>query len=93
MLFNRLKVKEPGSANILILHDFDDEFFLQLMAEKAVKRYSKGIPRIEWVKTRARNEVLDLSVLKPATYTKLNIDFLKGPTVPRRGQRTGNGKA
>ena len=77
VLFNRLKVSDPGPAYIHISHDFDDEFCLQLTAEKAVKKYSKGIPRIEWVKIRARNEALDLSVLNLACYTMLNVNEVR----------------
>ena len=37
----------------------------------------KGIPRIEWVKSRARNEALDLSVLNLAYYTMLNVNEVR----------------
>ena len=77
VLFNRLKVTEPGPAYIHISHDFDDEFCLQLTAEKQVRKFSKGIPKIEWVKTRARNEALDLVVLGLACYTMLNVNEVR----------------
>ncbi|MGL5074700.1 MAG: terminase gpA endonuclease subunit [Waterburya sp.] len=37
----------------------DDEFYQQLCAEKLVTKYVKGYPKLEWVKTRTRNEALD----------------------------------
>ncbi len=42
VLFNRLKVSELGLAYIHISHDFDDEFCLQVTAEKAVKKIFEG---------------------------------------------------
>ena len=47
---------------------------LQLTAEKAVRRYSKGIPRIEYIKIRPRNEALDLAVLNLAAFAMLNVN-------------------
>ena len=53
---------------------FDEEFCLQLTAEKAVRRYSKGIPRIEYIKIRPNNEALDLAVLNLASFAMLNVN-------------------
>ena len=58
-------------------HDFDDEFCLQLTAEKQVRKFNKGIPKIDWVKTRVRNEALDLVVLGLACYTMLNVNEVR----------------
>ena len=71
VLFNRLKVTEPGPAYIHISHDFDDEFCLQLTAEKQVRKFTHGIQKIEWVKIRGRNEALDLVVFALACFTML----------------------
>ena len=43
VLFNRLKVSEPGPAYIHISDYFDNEFCLQLTSEKAVKFKSVSI--------------------------------------------------
>jgi phage terminase large subunit GpA-like protein len=74
VLFARLRVKEPGPAFWHIPDHFDEEFCHQLTAEKAVKRYSKGIPRIEYIKLRPRNEALDLAVLNLAAFAMLNVN-------------------
>lgn len=39
-----------------------DEYFEQLVSEKRVLRRVRGVERNEWVKTRERNEALDLKV-------------------------------
>ena len=57
-LFNRLKVSEPGPAYIHIPNDFDEEFFLQLIEEIAVRNYKNRVG-----KTREWNEALDLAIL------------------------------
>jgi phage terminase large subunit GpA-like protein len=46
------------------LGDFaEDEYLAQLTSEKAVRRYRRGKGTIrEYIKTRARNEALDLEV-------------------------------
>jgi phage terminase large subunit GpA-like protein len=46
------------------LPDFiEDEYLAQLTSEKAVRRYRRGKGTIrEYIKTRARNEALDLEV-------------------------------
>ena len=53
---------------------FDEEFCLKLTAEKGVRRYSKGIPRIEYIKIRPGNEALDLAVLDLAGFALMNVN-------------------
>lgn len=62
-IFARLKIPAPGPG-FMHLPDFaEDEYLAQLTAEKAVRRYKKGRGTVrEYVKTRARNEALDLEV-------------------------------
>ena len=62
LLMGRLKVAEPGPGYIHFAGDLDEEWFAQLAAEKAVRRFVKGQLRIEWVKQRPRNEALDCVV-------------------------------
>ena len=73
-LFTRLKVQEKGPSYVHIPDHMDDEWCQQLVSEKAVKKYTKGISRIEWVKTRSRNEALDLMVLNLAAFVFLNVN-------------------
>ena len=42
------------------------------MAENQVRKFTQGIPKIEWVKIRERKEELDLVILGLAYYTMLN---------------------
>jgi phage terminase large subunit GpA-like protein len=77
VLFSRLKVSEVGPAYWHIPEKFDAEWCYQLTAEKAVKRYTRGIPRTEYIKLRPRNEALDLTVLNLASFAMLNVNVDK----------------
>ena len=67
-------MSQPGPGYWHIPSHFDEEWCLQLTAEKAVRRYSKGIPRIEYIKIRPRNEALDLAVLNLAGFALMNVN-------------------
>ena len=43
-------------------NQYNEEYFKMLTAEKCITRYVKGFPKREWVKTRPRNEALDVRV-------------------------------
>ena len=77
VVFNRLKVAECGPAYWHIPETMDEEWCYQLTSEKAVKRYTRGIPRIEYIKLRPRNEALDLAVLNLASFAMLNVNTEK----------------
>lgn len=53
----------------------DEEFFRQLTAEKMIVKKIKGFDRIEFVKTRDRNEALDCFVYAYAAMIGLNPDW------------------
>jgi phage terminase large subunit GpA-like protein len=59
VIYSRLKITEPGAGYYHFPLERDREYFLQLTAEKQVTRFAKGVSKREWIKTRARNEVLD----------------------------------
>jgi phage terminase large subunit GpA-like protein len=62
-IFARLKIPAPGPGYIHLPDFIEDEYLAQLTAEKAVRRYKKGRGTVrEYIKTRARNEALDLEV-------------------------------
>lgn len=62
-IFARLKVPAPGPGFMHLPNFIEDEYLAQLTAEKAVRRYKKGAGTVrEYIKTRARNEALDLEV-------------------------------
>lgn len=50
---------------------------MQLTAEKQVIRFSKGVAKREWIKTRSRNEVLDCTVYALAAFKLLNPDLVQ----------------
>ena len=77
VVFSRLKVLEVGPAYWHIPETMDAEWCYQLTSEKAVKRWSRGIPRTEYIKLRPRNEALDLAVLNLASFAMLNVNVDK----------------
>ena len=70
VLFGR--IMNPGPARLHFSTRCDEEFFLQLTAEKAIIKRKRGFDVREWVKIRPRNEILDLYVYALATLYALN---------------------
>jgi len=70
LLFARLLIEEPGPGYVHFPMNLDEEYFKQLTAEKRKVKYVKGFKKYEWIKTRKRNEQLDLMVYNIAV---LNI--------------------
>ena len=62
-IYKRLEIETPGPGCMHWPRGLPDEYYLQLTAEKMISRRAKNVDVIEWVKTRARNEALDLEVL------------------------------
>jgi len=73
MIYSRLNIVEHGPGFYHFPIGLEEEFYLQLTAEKIVKKFVKGYPRYEWIKTRARNEVLDCCVYCLAAAYKAGI--------------------
>jgi phage terminase large subunit GpA-like protein len=74
-IFYRLKMDETGPGYMHFPIKYDDEYFEQLTAEKATVKYSRGFPHRVWVKTRARNDVLDCRVYAMAALAILNPNY------------------
>lgn len=74
---SRLKIREPGPGYVHLPDWMDGEHLQQLTAEKLVTRIVGGRPKRVWLKTRDRNELLDLAV-----YTMAALQIL-GPAVVR----------
>jgi len=72
-IYSRLQIREEGAGYIHFPDTLDEEYFLQLTAEKVVKKYHKGFYKREWVKTRRRNEALDTFVYAYAALNCLGI--------------------
>jgi len=53
----------------------DEELIAQITAERLITRWRKGVPVSRWVKTRARNEMLDCAVLNIAALRLLHPDL------------------
>lgn len=62
MIYSRLKLTEKGPGFCHFPIGLEEEYYLQLTAEKLVKRYVKGFPVYEWVNTRVANHALDCEV-------------------------------
>ncbi len=81
-IFSRMKIAVPGPGYIHLPAWADGEYLEQLTSEKAVRRYKKGAGSVrEYVKTRERNEGLDLEV-----YSLCALYMLGRQAVARLGQ-------
>lgn len=79
-IFARMLVTEPGPGFIHfpVRPEYDEEHFRQLASEEKRKIYERGVEKgYHYVKTRARNEALDLKVYNLAAMTLLNPNFEK----------------
>ncbi|MGH9685278.1 MAG: terminase gpA endonuclease subunit [Candidatus Acidiferrales bacterium] len=102
-IFARLKIPAPGPGYMHLPDFIEDEYLAQLTAEKAVRRYKRGRGVVrEYIKTRSRNEALDLEVyalaalyvLGQATLRKLGElaeELKKPPTGPEGGDPGASG--
>jgi phage terminase large subunit GpA-like protein len=71
-IFARMKIPAPGPGFMHLPDWIEDEYLEQLTSEKAVRKYKKGKGAVrEYIKTRARNEALDLEVYAPAALYSL----------------------
>lgn len=62
LLFGRIKVTQPGSGYMHFSKDLPAEFYNQLTSEHRVLQKTAHGEQHRWVKSRARNEVLDCTV-------------------------------
>lgn len=75
-------LKDPGEK-IHFSHKLDGEFYKQLTAEKMIIRKVKGFDRMEFVKTRDRNEALDCFVYAYAAMVALQPNWKKLAEPPK----------
>jgi phage terminase large subunit GpA-like protein len=75
LLYARLRQTEAGPGYCHFHDRLDEEHFRQLTAEKQVMRYHKGYPKRGWIKTRTRNEALDVRVYAIAALSILNVNM------------------
>lgn len=63
LIFQRMTRSTPGPGYMHLPSWVDEEYLAQLTAEKAIRKYKKGVGAVrEYVKIRERNEGLDLQV-------------------------------
>lgn len=80
LVYQMLGVAKPGPNYCHFPFERDEEYFLQMTAEKLMRRYQKGRPILEWVAERSRNEVLDCRVGSLAgVYLTGGFDNMKDP--------------
>lgn len=68
---------------------YDEEYFMQLTAEKLVTKFIRGFPVREWIKTRARNEACDNRAYNYAALGLLNPDLEQPMAVQKTRRRNG----
>lgn len=77
-IFARMKIPAAGPGYMHLPDFAEDEYLAQLTSEKAVRRYRRGKGTIrEYIKTRARNEALDLEVYNLAALYVLGQQTLR----------------
>lgn len=63
LTFARLTLERPGPGYMHLSADRDLDWYEQLVAERPVRRYVKGVPVREWTKaSHARNEAFDCRI-------------------------------
>lgn len=90
-LYSRLSNKQPGTHGYVHYYDtLDDEYFMQLTAEKLVNSYDKnGYPTLVWQKQRKRNEAIDCFVYAYAAALRININSFTSDAWDRLYERAG----
>lgn len=82
LVYRRLEIAEPGPGFMHFPRNLPGEYYQGLTAEKLIRKTVRGATVHEWVKTRERNEPLDLEIgcLAAAMYaglTRVNWDQLE----------------
>jgi phage terminase large subunit GpA-like protein len=75
-IYNRLMLRSEGSGYYHFPIGIEDEYYLQLTAEKRVTQYRNGFPKDLWVKLRDRNDVLDCEVLALAAAYRVGMAYI-----------------
>jgi phage terminase large subunit GpA-like protein len=90
-IFARLKIPSPGPAYAHLPDWIDEEYLEQLTSERAIRKYKRGKGMVrEYVKTRSRNEALDLEVYALAALYSLGKQII--PELKSRAKSLSEGK-
>lgn len=86
LVYGRLKITEPGPGYCHFPNNRDPEYFLQLTSEKLVTRYVRGHAKRQWIKSRRRNEALDVRCYAMAALyiSGVNVNILADKTAESR---------
>ena len=77
-VYSRLRIAKPGPGFCHLPEWIDEEYVAQLTAEKAIRKWVKNRGTVrEWIKTRPRNEALDLEVYCLAALYILGPSFVR----------------
>jgi phage terminase large subunit GpA-like protein len=83
IVFSRFRIGTPGPRYCHLPEWIDAEYVAQLTAEKAIRKWDKNRGTVrEWIKTRERNEALDLEVYCLAALYILGPSFVR--SLPER---------
>ena len=74
LVYSRLRIDEAGPGYCHFPIGRDDEYFKQLTAERLVTRYVRGHAKRIWIKSRNRNEALDVRCYALAAYSILSVN-------------------
>jgi len=92
LIYPRLRIVEPGPGRIHTPIGFDDDFYMQMVAEKLVTRFVKGFPIKEWIlPSGRRNEVLDCMVLCYAAAVRIGLNRMPWDKLEQNMGRGGGG--
>jgi phage terminase large subunit GpA-like protein len=88
VIYSRLRAASPGPGYLHLPEWTDGEWIAQLTAEKKIRKYVKGRGAVPlWIKTRERNEALDLTVYCLAALYIGGESLIR--TLPERASRLG----
>lgn len=99
LVFSRLNLDSIGAGYMHFSMRYDNEYFNQLTAEKAITKYVNGYAVKKWIKDAGRaNEALDLNVYNIAIYELLknapniNMERYIQNTIDKKQNKTTNKK-
>ena len=85
IIYSRLKINEPGPGCYHWPVGLDDNYFMQLTAEKLMTKYVKGYPRLEWVlPSGKRNEALDCEVYNYAAAMRAGLVHIDWDSIEKK---------
>ncbi|MCP5006937.1 MAG: phage terminase large subunit family protein [Planctomycetes bacterium] len=84
VIYSRLKLTTPGHGFCHFPIGLEEEYYLQLTAEKLVKRYVKGFPVYEWVNTRVANHALDCEVYSLVAAYRAGVQTIDWDALSKR---------